>query len=201
MFEVSVYGLPQITSDIIPLEISKVSELIDLNHVLHDRPISGEVDVLIGLDHASFHPQKIKNNEHLVTYENRFGLCIRGIHQSIKENTEKIISNVAINYIQSKKEIPFFDLESLGVECNPKCGSCRCGNCSNGGKEYNLREERELKVIEEGLQFKGTYFEANYPWKRDPRELPDNRSAAYGMLIAQEKRLLKKRLPSSRGLC
>ena len=156
--------------------------------------MKGEVDVLIGLDYASFHPQKIQNNEHLVVYENRFGICIGGTHPSIKENTKKVVPHVSVNYLQAQKAISFFDSEILGVECSPKYGNCRCGNCPIGGKEYNLREERELKVIEGGLEFKGTYFEAKYPWKRDPSELPDNRSTAYALLIAQEGRLSKNQV-------
>ena len=35
------------------------------------------------------------------------------------------------------------------------------------------------------------HWEANYPWVRDPNELPNNKIAAFGMLKRTEKRLLR----------
>ena len=51
--------------------------------------------------------------------------------------------------------LKFLTIESLGVQCNPKCGNCRCGTCPIGGKSYSIKEERELKLIEEKLEFRG----------------------------------------------
>ena len=62
----------------------------------------------------------------------------------------------------------------MGVECNPICGSCECGTCAPGSKPFTLKEERELKLVERGLVFKGTFFEAKYPWIKDAKELTDN---------------------------
>ena len=87
----------------------------------------------------------------------------------------------------------FFDSESLGVEYIPKCGSCQCGMCAPGSKQYTLKEERELKLIESGLVFKGRFYQAKYPWIKDPQELPNNRSMAEALLFATEKRLLKNK--------
>ena len=83
----------------------------------------------------------------------------------------------------------FFDTEALGVECTPKCGSCRCGQCPIGGKSYTLKEERELRLIEEGLEHKDDHWVAQYPWIRDPNQLPDNKEFALRRLKAIEKRL------------
>ena len=51
----------------------------------------------------------------------------------------------------------------------------------------------ELNIIENGLKCKGSFFEATYLWKKDPRELQDNRSAAYAILLSQEKQLKKNK--------
>ena len=53
----------------------------------------------------------------------------------------------------------FMTIESLGVQCNPKCGNCRCGSCPIGGKPYSVREEREHKLIGYNLEFKCTHWE------------------------------------------
>ena len=48
-------------------------------------------------------------------------------------------------------------------KCNPRCGSCRCGKCPIGGKQYTLKQERELDQIEEGLTYINDHWEAKYP--------------------------------------
>ena len=60
-----------------------------------------------------------------------------------------------------------------------------------GGKSFTLKEERELKLIEEGLTHQGDHWLARYPWVRNPNELPNNREAAVKMLESTQKRLQK----------
>ncbi|CAB4009754.1 Hypothetical predicted protein [Paramuricea clavata] len=86
-----------------------------------------------------------------------------------------------------------FDTKSLGVECSPRCGSCRCGRCPIGGKSFTLKEERELNLIEEGLTHEGNHWVARYPWIRSLDDLPNNKEAALGMLGSTEKRLQKNK--------
>ena len=85
----------------------------------------------------------------------------------------------------------FFEIESLGVEVKPKCGNCRCGSFPIGGKDYTIKEERELRLIENGLERKSNHWQATYPWKRSPEDLPDNKVCALGMLKSTERRLAK----------
>ncbi|XP_068229104.1 uncharacterized protein [Palaemon carinicauda] len=98
-------------------------------------------------------------------------------HFRAKPNVGKLVEN-------------YFLDESLGTECIPKCGGCKCGECSVKGN-LTIREERELKLIEDGL----TYDEENlcwiskYPWISDPSKLPNNFPMAYARLKATEKRL------------
>ena len=75
---------------------------------------------------------------------------------------------------------------------SPRCGGCKCGHCPLGGKSYTIQEERELKLIEDGLHHTGEYWQAKYPWIKNPNDLPDNYFAAKGMLISTEKRLQRK---------
>ena len=83
----------------------------------------------------------------------------------------------------------FYKIEQLGVEVSPKCVLCRCGKCQPGGGCMSLKNEREYKIIEEGLIYiKGEKrFVAKYPFIKDPRNLPNNR-AVFGMLKSTEKR-------------
>ena len=77
------------------------------------------------------------------------------------------------------------------MECTPNCGGCRCSRSSAGSKDYTLREEQELKLIEKNLSNKGDHWEAQYPWIKDTRNLPDNRAAALAILKSTERRLAK----------
>ena len=85
----------------------------------------------------------------------------------------------------------FYKLEQLGVECTPKCGSCRCGQCHPGVKSKTLKDECEYKMIKDKLTYKADQkkWEAGYPWIKDPKALPDNKEAALATLKATEKRL------------
>jgi hypothetical protein len=44
-------------------------------------------------------------------------------------------------------------------------------------------------LIEEGLEHKDDHWVAQYPWIRDPNQLPDNKEFALRRLKATEKRL------------
>ena len=109
----------------------------------------------------------------------------------MQEDTQKMVCKATVNYINAENIKNFFDVENIGIECEPRCGNCRCGKCPIGGKENSIKEERELKMIEDGLVHKGLFYEAKYPWNRNPNELPDNKSLALALLFATEKRLLK----------
>lgn len=98
-----------------------------------------------------------------------------------------------ITYLESKLNPDFFSIENLGVECTPRCGGCRCGKCPLGTKDYSLKEEKELQLIENSLEFDEIQdrWIAAYPWIKDPADLPNNRRAAWGMLTSTEKRLAR----------
>jgi len=56
-----------------------------------------------------------------------------------------------------------------------------------------LKEEKELKLIEDGLNYDelNQCWVADYPWIRNPSELPNNMSLAEARLRSTEKRLHK----------
>ena len=85
----------------------------------------------------------------------------------------------------------FFLVESMGVECTPKCGGCRCSKCAPGSKSLTLKEERELAIMEKHLIHVDDHFEVTYPWIKDLNCLPDNKSIALKKLFQLEKRLCK----------
>ena len=58
-------------------------------------------------------------------------------------------------------------------------------------KTTTSRRNKSSKLIENNLVYKEDHWEAQYPWIRDPNNLPDNYTAAMGMLQVTEKRLSK----------
>ena len=90
----------------------------------------------------------------------------------------------------------FFEIEGLGVTCQPKYGGCRCGSCHPGGKAMSLQEEKEFYMNEEGLQFlpESGRWEARYPRIKSPDDLPDNRCVALAALRSAETRLKRNNL-------
>ena len=182
------YGIAQISSSIEAIEITELAIEFEVDSKDVARPV-GEIDMLIGFEYAGFHPEREKSKGHLVLMKNKFGRCLSGAHSLLEEKTQMLVQKVKkINNVRIED---FYSNETLGVSCEPKCGSCRCGTCPVGGKQYTIQQERELAMIEGGLHLEDKQWTATYPWQRDPRELPNNYSAALATLKSTENRLSK----------
>lgn len=192
---IEAYGIERITTDIQSINLTGVVHLfkgITMTEVA--RP-TGPVDILIGYEYAGFHPQVEKRIGHLLLLQNQFGKCLGGKHPNVQEThyPKKDLIDAQVLHVGAVNVDDFYNIESLGISCSPRCGNCRCGKCPIGSKDYNLKEERELKLIESKLKFddEEKKWIAEYPWIRSPKELPDNKRAAMGMLISTERRLAK----------
>ena len=112
--------------------------------------------MLLGMQYAAVHPVRTKSVGNLLLMENRFGQIIAGAHLSISGSTAITQSCIQVRCAQVMHVTAvesFFEIEGLGVMCQPKCGGCRCGKCHAGGKEMTLKEEREFQQIEQGQSF------------------------------------------------
>ena len=96
---------------------------------------------------------------------------------------DRISVNTAIVRVED-----FYNID-LGIGCSPRCGGCKCGKCSLGTQNFTIKEEKELHLIQNKLEYnkEEKRWIAEYPWIRDPAELPDNKRAAMGMLVSIEK--------------
>ena len=79
----------------------------------------------------------------------------------------------------------FYKIENLGIECIPRCSGCKYGKSSLGIKNYTIKEEKELALIEKNLYYdqEAQRWIAEYPWIRHPKDLPDNRKAVFAKLL------------------
>ena len=85
------------------------------------------------------------------------------------------------------------DIEQLGISVSPKCGGCKCGRCMIDGKNCSIQEDREIRMIESGLTFNEIEkrWTITFPWIKDPKQLPNNYTAALARLKSTERRLRK----------
>ena len=189
---IDAYGIDKITSDIESVSTENLANLF--KGVSKDdiaRP-AGPVDVLIGYEYAAYHPQRTQNVGHLLLLKNRFGLCIGGTHPLIKDKIKTHdLSYVRVQHVIKVED--FYKIENLGVECVLRCGSCKCEHCAVASKNYSIKEEKELELIEKNMKFdaQDNRWLAEYPWIKDPADLPDNKRVALAMLYSTERRLGK----------
>ena len=181
-----VYGIENISSGMKKVDTQNIKQLFP-NTNLDDIPaVEGEIDVLIGLEYAVYHPQIIHSNDNLIVSGNVFGKCISGTHSLVKCGKGDV-HRVTINHIVGESIDDFINSESLR-----KSKSSNCKQCKHGEGSLTLKEERENKLIESGLVFRSDHWETTYPLIRDPNELPDNVAVAVAIMRSTEKCLLKK---------
>ena len=189
-------SIEKISSEIVKIDCKVIAELFQLEPHMINRPNSGEIDILIGLQQFAYHPVKIRENGHLSLMKNRFGLVVAGSHPTVKRTTLQescsLVRHATVMHLVESMT-RFHSIEGLGITCTPKCGACQCGKCHPGGKDMTLNDEKEYKLIEAGISFdeESKRWIAGYPWTRNPNELPNNRQFALGMMLSTERKIEK----------
>ena len=210
VWNIPAYGMQEVTTDIEEVNTTNVAGLfpeISSKDILRPK---GKVEILIGSDCCDILPNKVNQAGSLQLMKNQFGYCLRGSHSSF--GTQNSANNVVVkihlvggkvstvdelslaNVRTLKEDLDlFFEVDSLGTNCSPRCGGCRCGKCAIGDKKMSMQEERELELIKKGLSHDAEKKEwtCHYPWIRDPKELPNNYSSAFSRLRSLENRLKK----------
>ena len=208
IWSVTAFGIDEITANIHQVNIEHIKKNfpdIDIMEII--RP-EGKIDMLIGVDSCVIMPNVIRTIGNSQLLKNQFGYCIRGSfgtkgdehepNTTIQINHENIGTHLNGIKIESSKNITkeleeFFQIEGLGTSYSPKCGGCRCGRCLTGANNYTLKEERELEMIRKGLKYneQDRCFTIDYPWIKDPNNLPNNVTTAMAKLRSTENRLFK----------
>lgn len=142
---VMLYGINKISTELESIDLSGVTQLFKGISMKELQRPHGEIDILIGFEYAGFHPLRKQSNGHLLLLENRFGKCLGGSHSVLCERTQKVVKHVVIHHAKNIEIENFFDIEGLGIECSPKCGSCRCGKCPIGGQNFTIKEKGSYK--------------------------------------------------------
>ena len=152
--EFQVYGINQISTEVKEMNVEGVLHLFDdLTAVDVKRPI-GEIIVLIGFEYAGFHPVREQFSGHLLLLSNRFDKCLGGSRPNLCEGTQHIVKHIIIHHFRRVIIQDVYYTEVMGVNV---------GSAHWDGKNYTLKEEHELKLIEVGLKHMGNHWIARYP--------------------------------------
>ena len=192
---IEVYGIERISSVIESVDKTEIARLLGIQPESFSRPESGEVDILVGMQYASLHPVRIQNAGNLLLMENQFGYVVAGCHSALQKHpsfTQSCMQARTALVMHVSGFERFFEVEGLGVRCDPPCGGCKCGTCQPGGKQMSLKDEHEYQMIDKGLSFDDDTgrWVAEYPWIRSSSELPNNRHVALAIMKSLERRLL-----------
>ncbi len=140
-----------------------------------------------------------------------FGYCIRGSHDCLtikgaltkpcKVTVDCVFGQVSHAVVQVQEDDSlkscmdkFLETDSIGSNCRPKCGNCSCGKCAIGSRDMTIKDERELKLIEDGLQYDNAKQEwtVTYPWITNPNTLRNNFKMVAARLTSTEKKLKRQ---------
>ena len=135
----------------------------------------GQVDVLIGIDHAYMHTGLTKHANHLVARKSPLGWVIFGSAQG--DVSARTASMFHIRFSTPVVLTDFWTAESMGVQVD----QCVC----NENKFYQINWE-EMKLIEESA------VKVSKQWMiPNPEDLPDNKEHVKKLPESTEYKLLK----------
>ena len=175
---VSAIGLPCINDHIAEVHLGSVARHFGLGGDQINRK-GGAVDILIGIDHPKLHGGETREYGNYVARHTPLGWVVFGLSPQDKTQPSTIL------HVQIAKPVDlteFWSTETMGV----RNGDCQCeqtGMTKADMDEYN--------IINRLCKQMGKQWQVSYPWKRDPKDLPDNRWQAEKMLEATERKLRK----------
>ena len=93
-----------------------------------------------------------------------------------------------------------FREESICVDTSPRCGDCKCENCSVLNKTMSLKNERLYELFRNNMVYdeKGTqndpgpYWRSKLPFLVDRHILPDNKKQVLAVMKSTSRRLDRK---------
>ena len=171
---VTAVGIPCISSDITEIKLSHVAGIFGLREE-EIRLRNGPIDLLVGIDHPKLHTGETREAANLIARQSPLGWVIFGATPGKHEQLNRVFSVKVHTPIDMTD---FWTTETMGVAAKP----CEC-------EADSPVERRELKIIEDSCQKIGHQWLIPYPWKRDPKELPNNEVQAKKKLEATERRL------------
>lgn len=141
--------------------LNEISRIFNIpRQKLHRNP--GPVDLLVGINYPQFHAGETKITEKLAVRKSPLGWVVFGAGTEGITIRDKHVLHVRLTSAINLTD--FWETESMGVASS----SCKCLQVKT-----SVGEQHELKLIEESCKLVDKQWTVNYPWKRDPTQLPD----------------------------
>ena len=94
---IEVLGMEKISKCINEINFQRISKLFGTQLKSEKRRGGEEIDVLIGMQYAGYHPFRKEANGHLLLLESQYGQLIAGSHPQLMERTvTPSLSNIVI---------------------------------------------------------------------------------------------------------
>ena len=168
---INAFGMERITGTLSKLDPEVLVRLFPNYDPTSLQRKSTSVDVFLGCDHFGLHPKKeeAQCGDDLSIMNGELGICLQGTHPDLKEVTHYDAnfsvfltdsSHCQSHASRSKSDREtdsqvenFIRGEELATEAAPRCGGCRCNKCPTIGHTYSFKEEQELRMIRENLEY------------------------------------------------
>ena len=173
---IKAVGIPSISDEITEVKLTDIAKSFGLGKGKLRRG-SGVVDMLIGIDQAKMHTGETKEAGNLIARHSPLGWVVFGATPGEQSRVNQVFH---IKLTTPVDMTDFWTTETMGVSIKP----CYC----DAGKLTQI-ELQEARIIEDSCQKIGNQWLIPYPWKKDPKFLPDNKSQAVKRLEATERRL------------
>ena len=175
---VTAVGIPCISSEITEIKLNHVAEIFGLGKE-EIRRRNGQVDLLVGIDHPKLHMGETREAANLIARQSPLDWVVFGATPGKHVQVSRVFN---VNVPTPIDMTDFWTTVTMGVAVKP----CEC----EAGKLGPV-ERREMKVIEDSCRMVGNLWLIPYPWKQDPKGLPNNEVQARKKLEETERHLSK----------
>ena len=177
-YSVKAIGIPVISSESSIVDTASIMEQLGLSGEKIRRK-KGPIDLLIGIDHAQLHTGPTKQKDHIVARKSPLGWVLFG-NKSGTATAGEATRVLHVKFTAPVDISEFWKTESMGVLVKP----CVCE-----ADKLSQVEREEKVLIDKSAQKIGNQWMIPYPWRKDPRSLPDNINQALKRLESTERRL------------
>ena len=136
---IKVIGIPRISDDIAPVQISQIKEVLGLSNERIRRG-KGQIDILVGIDHAYMHTGQTRQAGELVARQTPLGWVVFG---GSAENVQPSIRILFVKYATPVDLTDFWKTETMGVQVKP----CVCE-----ADKLSQVEREESEIIEKSCK-------------------------------------------------
>lgn len=191
------------------------------NYGAGDIPRPSSIDLLISMRESHLHPEsKIRTVGKLTLFSGPLGPVFGGedpeniipvagrcfissncVMPKLQTATyraavREVLTGVSHTYLDKnpeKKLLDYFQEDSIGVDCQPKCGNCLCGKCALGEKKMSLKDEREYLDMQSRMRYdaEGRCWWVKFNWTVPKEALINNKPAVMRVMEATKRKLDK----------